>query len=132
MPGQHGQCDLQRPCTLCERTNVECVALPDERWKHYHPQDSATGSNSYGINEKQQNGSLDHKRRHFPNEDAESGSDTRYGKRVRRQSAPLPRQTGSATVENTDGVNVGWNSSSTINLVQEVRTSHLYLRFSDV
>jgi hypothetical protein len=85
------------------------------------------------MNENQNGGSLVYKRpSNFPNEASGNNSDTQHGKRPRRQSAPLPRQTQSATVNIPDKVDVGWSSSSTINLVQEVSTRCFWLRFTSI
>ncbi|KAF4964557.1 hypothetical protein FSARC_7516 [Fusarium sarcochroum] len=95
------KCDVERPCTLCTRANVECIAPSDDRWKiHKSPfiQAGTTGQEPTA------------KRRRLDHETTNSTT-----------SVINPSPPG----DNVDPVvETSWNSSSTIKLVEEAFQHH--------
>ncbi|KAF4979303.1 hypothetical protein FZEAL_4470 [Fusarium zealandicum] len=102
------KCDVERPCTLCARANVECTSPHTERWRFHHtPQQQASG---------------------------EPASKKRRLRRARDEPSAqsLPQETerpqavrSSPAVGADDATqDTPWNASSTITLVEEAFHHH--------
>ncbi|KAE8151545.1 fungal-specific transcription factor domain-containing protein [Aspergillus avenaceus] len=115
------KCDPRRPCTLCKRSNVECVAIPTGKWKFYCPETPNGGGNDRG---QDGNGDVTNdttsKRPWTAPQGAEKDAGSPGRKRTRRESVLE-----ATTTESPDSVDASWNPSSTMTMVREAFSRHL-------
>ncbi|KAI8687903.1 Fungal-trans domain-containing protein [Fusarium keratoplasticum] len=107
------KCDIERPCTLCVRSNVECITPPVERWRVHHPQKETPTSRGEPAAKR---------RRLRRTRDGSSAP----ASQPEGEGPASPEVISSSPVQAPDDStgDAPWNASSTITLVEEAFHHH--------
>ncbi|KAG8355387.1 hypothetical protein FVEN_g6879 [Fusarium venenatum] len=110
------KCDVQRPCTLCIRAEVECITSQTQKWRFHQPTQKETPTRSREPVPK---------RRRLPTPRNQSSTSTPLSssRPVGRSSFEFPDPSLNRGHNDSTG-HTHWNASSIISLIEEAFQRH--------